>query len=79
MSAAAGPALRVVKGSGAPALKDDLSDPDVMLAEIVPELIRAEEVTAALRGMVDSWRRQLAKKRGVAFIREERIRQEFGS
>jgi hypothetical protein len=50
-----------------------------MLADLVPELIRAEETAAALQGLVDSWRRKLAQKRGVAFIRDERVRQEFGS
>jgi hypothetical protein len=54
-------------------------EPEAMLADLVPELIRAEETAAALQGLVDSWRRKLAQKRGVAFIRDERVRQEFGS
>jgi hypothetical protein len=53
-------------------------DPDAMLAELVPELLAAEETVAALRNLVDSWRRELATKRRVAFIRPEHIRSEFG-
>lgn len=69
--------LRVVSGAKPPA-KPKMPDPDDMLSQLVPELLRAEETAAALRDMVDNWRRRLAAKRGVAFIREERIRQEFG-
>ena len=70
------PGLHVVSG-GKPPLGQS-PEPETILAEIVPELIKAEETVGALRAMVDSRRRELAKKRGVAFIREERIRQEFG-
>jgi hypothetical protein len=49
-----------------------------MLRELVPEMIRAEETAAALRALVESWRRQLARERGVAFVREEHVRREFG-
>lgn len=54
------------------------STAEEMLAELVPELIRAEETVAALRGLIDSWRRHLANERGVAFVREEHVRREFG-
>jgi hypothetical protein len=49
-----------------------------MLAHLVPDLIKAEEIVALLRGLVDSWRRELANERGVAFVREEHVRREFG-
>lgn len=52
-------------------------DAGAMLAEIVPELIAAEQTVAALRGHVDAWARRLAESRGIGFIRHERIRQEF--
>lgn len=68
------PDLRVVKESAA--LVD--REPEAMLAHLVPQLIEAEQDAAMLRMLVDSWRRALAAERGVAFIREERIRQEFG-
>lgn len=51
--------------------------PEAMLAELVPELVAAEQNLAAVRALVDSWRRALAVKRGVAFIREEHVRREF--
>jgi hypothetical protein len=68
------PKLHIVadgKPAAAPAAQE-------MLAELVPELIKAEETVAALRGLVDSWRRRLADERGVAFVREEQVRREFG-
>jgi hypothetical protein len=49
-----------------------------MLAELVPELVRAEQTAAALRALVGEWRRQLARERRVAFVREEQVRREFG-
>jgi hypothetical protein len=71
------PNLTVVAGER-PRAARKTAEPEAMLAELIPELIRAEETVVALRGLVDSWRRVLATKRGVAFIREERVRQEFG-
>lgn len=74
---AAKPQLRVVKGAPVHDTRK-APDPEAMLAKLVPELIAAEENVAALRALVDSWRCALARQRGVAFIRQERIRQEFG-
>lgn len=48
------------------------------LEAIVPELIAAEAVVARLRRLMDMERTRLAKERGVAFIREESVRREFG-
>lgn len=52
--------------------------PEKMLAIIVPDLAEAERVVATLRRHLAEQGRLLAKERGVAFIREERLRQEFG-
>lgn len=52
--------------------------PEDLLAEMVPELIAAEAVVADLRGLIAEQGRALARKRGVAFIRPERLRAEFG-
>lgn len=49
------------------------------LARLVPELIEAEAVVARLKRQLDVERVRLAKGRGVAFIREETVRREFGS
>jgi hypothetical protein len=54
------------------------SPAEEMLAHLVPDLIKAEEIVALLRALVDSWRRELANERGVAFVREEHVRREFG-
>lgn len=48
------------------------------LAEIVPELIAAELLVVQLRMSLKAMGRQLAVERGVAFIREEHLRREFG-
>jgi hypothetical protein len=48
------------------------------LAEIVPELLAAEREVVRLRRLVDEQRAKLARARGVAFIREEHVRREFG-
>lgn len=53
-------------------------EPEDRLALLIPELVEAERLVQRLRGHVDRERRALAAKRGVAFIREERVRQEFG-
>jgi hypothetical protein len=75
------PSPRAVAGEGGAKrrVRGAAPDPDAMLGELVPELIAAEEHAAALRGLVDSWRRQLANKRGVAFIRPERVIEEFAN
>jgi hypothetical protein len=70
------PELRVVEKT--PAAHVD-RQPEAMLAKLVPELIEAEQDVAILRMLVDSWRRALAAERGVAFIRDEAVRREFGS
>lgn len=53
--------------------------PEQALAELVPALLEAERKVAALRNQVDAERRRLAVKRGVAFIRPEAVRREFGA
>jgi hypothetical protein len=72
MTAARG-ALRVV-GKSEP---ERPATPENLLGQIVPELIRCEAVTARLRQLMLEQGRALAAKRGVAFIREEQVRQEF--
>jgi hypothetical protein len=52
--------------------------PDELLAVYVPALIEAEREVARLRRSVIENGRALARIRGVAFIREERLRTEFG-
>lgn len=56
-----------------------LLSPEGMLAAYVPELIEAERRVRYMRQQVADQGRLLAKERGVAFIREEKLRQEFGS
>ena len=53
-------------------------EPEEALAEIVPRLLAAEAEVAKLRNQIDVERRRLASKRGVAFIRPEHVRGEFG-
>ena len=53
------------------------TDPKSLLRQIVPELIAAEALVARLRNMMAEQGRELAKDRGVAFIRPEQLRQEF--
>jgi hypothetical protein len=55
------------------------TDTEVLLDTIVPTLLVAEKVAARLREMMAKQSRALAKERGVRFIREEQIRQEFGA
>lgn len=52
-------------------------EPEEALRMILPELIGMEQAAAALRRQVDHERSRLARKRGVAFIREEHVRKEF--
>jgi len=54
-------------------------EPDELLAQIVPELLAAEADVARLSRQMAVQSRLLANARGVAFIREERVRQEFGA
>ena len=49
-----------------------------LLREIVPDLAQAEEHVRRLRAHLAEQGRALAKSRGVAFIREEQLRREFG-
>lgn len=53
-------------------------EPEQALAELVPALLAAEAEVARLRNAVDIQRRRLANERGVAFLRPERVRAEFG-
>lgn len=57
---------------------DEPESPEDALARIVPLLLAAEAEVARLRNVLDAERRRLAVKRGVAFIRAERVRAEFG-
>lgn len=68
--------LRVVASE--PTDRQSNTDPETMLAALVPELIAAEKQVARLAGHVAAWRQLLATQRGVAFIREEQVRAEFG-
>jgi hypothetical protein len=51
--------------------------PEQMLRIVVPDLAEAERVARRLREVVREQGRLLAKERGCAFIREERLIQEF--
>lgn len=53
-------------------------EPEDLLALLVPELQAAEDMADAIRKQVDDQRRKLADKRNVAFIRIERVIEEFG-
>ena len=57
---------------------DEPEQPEGALARIVPLLIAAEAEVAGLRNALDVERRRLAMKRGVAFLRAETVRGEFG-
>lgn len=52
--------------------------PEDALARIVPLLLAAEAEGARLRNALDAERRRLAVQRGVAFLRAEAVRREFG-
>lgn len=65
------PAFRLVGAEPQPSASD-------ALARVVPELIAAEAEVARLKRLMDAERVRLAKERSISFIREERIRQEFG-
>jgi hypothetical protein len=52
--------------------------PSDELREIVPALAAAEQEVARLRNELAAQGRLLAKERGVAFLRIEHLRQEFG-
>lgn len=54
-----------------------LLGPADLLQHAVPALQDAEQLVAKLRAFVAAQGRDLAKERGVAFIREERLRAEF--
>lgn len=55
------------------------SGPADLLGQVVPELIAAEALVARLRNIMADQGRLLAKDRGVAFIRPEHLRREFGA
>lgn len=65
-------ALHLVTPAAAP-----VEEPEEVLAELVPQLARAEAEAASIRSRIDEQRRRLAVKRGVAFIRFEHVRREF--
>jgi hypothetical protein len=71
--------LRIVSGDDRTPRKPTLPEPEVLLGQIVPELLRAEQLVRELRRLSDEQRRRLAAKRGVAFIRDEHARREFGA
>jgi len=52
--------------------------PADMLAEIVPELLKAEQAARRLRQMMLDQGRKLAREEGVSFLREEALRRRFG-
>jgi hypothetical protein len=56
-----------------------LTPSEQMLSQIVPSLIEAESVVARLRSLMSEQSRELAKERGVAFIRPEQLRAEFNT
>jgi hypothetical protein len=66
------PALHLVAPQAGPPPAADA------LARIVPELIAAEAEVARLKRLLDAERVRLAKERGLAFLREEAVRREFG-
>lgn len=58
---------------------DEPSTAASLLGAIVPSLISAEDAVAKLRQLMAETGRELAKERGLKFIREEQIRMEFGN
>ncbi len=52
-------------------------EPEVALAELIPLLAQLERQTASTRSLVDHFRRLLADKRQLAFIRLESVKREF--
>jgi hypothetical protein len=54
------------------------SEARILLSQIVPTVAMLEKTLARMRHHQTVWSRQLADERGVAFIREEQLRQEFG-
>lgn len=57
---------------------DEPEKPEDALVRIMPQLLAAEAEVARFRNELDVERRRLAVKRGVAFIRAEAVRREFG-
>jgi hypothetical protein len=53
--------------------------PSEALAELVPQLMELEHGVTVIRQKIDGHRVRLARERGVAFLREEAIRREFGN
>jgi hypothetical protein len=53
--------------------------PELILRHAIPALREAEALVRTLRQRVSEQGRLLAKKRGVGFIREEQLKQEFGN
>lgn len=70
MTAARKPALHLVEPVD--------RTPEQLLAQMVPEMLAAEQVVISLRRLVAEQTQALAKVRGVKFIRPEHVRQEFG-
>lgn len=54
------------------------STAESLLDAIVPSLINAEDAVAKLRQLMAETGRELAKERGLKFIRPEQLRAEFG-
>lgn len=57
---------------------DPEPQPEELLADLVPQLAAAERKVASIRARIDQARRDLARKRGVAFVRHEHVVREFG-
>lgn len=75
--------LRIVKPDPEPASNvqhdgRDATRTEALLIEIVPQLLEAEEAVRRFRNLLRTETRLLAQERGVAFIREESVRREFG-
>lgn len=58
---------------------DEPSPAEAILRSIVPALINAEAAAAKLRLVMAVAGRDLAKERGLVFIRPEQLRAEFAS
>lgn len=59
-------------------VREEPSPAEDMLRELVPGLIEAERAVARYRQLIAEQGRALARERGIAFIREEALRREFG-
>lgn len=73
------PELHIVRANAPKQVQPDRQpDTESQLTTLVPEMVAAEAWAADLHRQVDALRRQLANERNVAFIRMERVVEEFG-